>query len=120
MDIPKESEVIETIRCTSAVSFKYLNTIYSIHVSILDFPFNDLFNYRYKLSLIKPSIKPLGISNKVSLRIDDTGYGLCLPLRFSLLHHYYPFFFYRLCCFQFMYNALNFVIYVFKYINFSI
>ncbi|XP_032793542.1 cell cycle checkpoint protein RAD1 isoform X2 [Daphnia magna] len=49
VDIPKASDVIESLRCTSPVSFKY------------------------KLSLMKPSIRPLGIAQKVSLRIDDTG-----------------------------------------------
>lgn len=53
VDIPKDSDVIEMHSCTSAVAFKY------------------------KLTLLKPSIKPLAISQKVSYRIDDTGL-LCL------------------------------------------
>jgi len=59
VDIPKESDVIEMLHCTSQVSFKY------------------------KLSLLKPSIKPLGISQKVSLRIDDTGL-LCLQFMIKM------------------------------------
>lgn len=72
VDIPKESDVIETLRCTSAVSFKYeIDTTYIIIRRTRCI--SSISDFRYKLSLMKPSIKPLGIAQKVSLRIDDTG-----------------------------------------------
>lgn len=105
MDIPKDSDVIEILRCTEPASFKWdyclnycsfvaikielpVGLIYSVDfLHCMSSPYllvrqTELCNQvlfqqfcvvRYKLSLMKPCIKPLGISNKVSLRIDDTG-----------------------------------------------
>lgn len=64
------SDVIETHRCTSPLSFKYVGKGFYQELRV---EFLLIFALRYKLSLMKPSIKPLGIALKVSLRIDDTG-----------------------------------------------
>ncbi|XP_076034906.1 radiation insensitive 1 [Oratosquilla oratoria] len=53
VDIPKESDMVENFSCTQT-------TI-----------------YRYKLALIRPSVKPLIASQKVSVRTDERGF-LCL------------------------------------------
>ncbi|KAL0266970.1 UNVERIFIED_CONTAM: hypothetical protein PYX00_009367 [Menopon gallinae] len=51
-DIPKDCGIVDSFQCNSVVQ------------------------YSYKIIHIKPSIKPLGISNKVSIRINDRGF-LC-------------------------------------------
>uniref|UniRef100_A0A6A7FVG9 Cell cycle checkpoint protein RAD1-like n=1 Tax=Hirondellea gigas TaxID=1518452 RepID=A0A6A7FVG9_9CRUS len=52
-DIPKDSDMMETFKCTAVTC------------------------HRYKFALLKPSIKALAASQKVSLRVDDRGF-LCM------------------------------------------
>lgn len=52
-DIPRDSDMVENFTCTQTMI------------------------QRYKLSLLRPSIKPLSASQKVSVRTDERGF-LCL------------------------------------------
>ncbi|VDP12672.1 unnamed protein product [Soboliphyme baturini] len=65
-EFPRDSEVIEVFNCTAERtskckkigSFSLINAICS----------------RYRLSLLKPIVKALQISNKVSIRVDSRGF----------------------------------------------
>lgn len=52
-DIPRDSDMVENFSCTQTMT------------------------QRYKLALLRPSIKPLSVAQKVSVRTDDRGF-LCL------------------------------------------
>ncbi|GIY88460.1 cell cycle checkpoint protein RAD1 [Caerostris extrusa] len=62
INFSKDSDMIESFECTSTLKIELLRYY---------------FNFRYQISLIKPSLRALVQSTKVSIRTDDRGF-LCM------------------------------------------